>query len=181
MVVNAKKNSANATKTGPKPPKGAHYVEPQLVAEVEFSDWTPEQQVRGYLDHLITKEQAFLADYEAADKILVVNHTRRFDPAMRALRGCTSSVTSTAVPPVERFELSRSLTGWPRAGTESNVIPCCWTTRAAASSSRMRVSVLAAMPGLRGWLGWAVQAISLAGMLCGARKVGRSRRGTQPP
>jgi bifunctional non-homologous end joining protein LigD len=31
---------------GPQPPKGAHFVEPELVCEVEFTDWTPAGALR---------------------------------------------------------------------------------------------------------------------------------------
>ena len=38
--------------------------------------------------------------------------------------GCTRSVTSSAVPPVERFALSRSQTVRPSSGTDSGSSPC---------------------------------------------------------
>ena len=44
--------------------------------------------------------------------------------ARAATSGCTVSVTSVAVPPVERLALLRSTTRWPSAGTLSGVRPC---------------------------------------------------------
>ena len=39
--------------------------------------------------------------------------------ARAATSGCTSSVTSVAVPPVDRLALLRRMTRWPTGGTES--------------------------------------------------------------
>ena len=59
--------------------------------------------------------------------------------AIAALSGWTSSVTSVAVPPVERLELSRRSTTVPGGGTLSQVRSCLRRVSSAAASILMRV------------------------------------------
>ena len=63
--------------------------------------------------------------------------------ARAATSGCTSPVTSVAVPPVDRLALLRSTTRRPFSGTESASSPCFSSVRRAISSKRMRVSEVA--------------------------------------
>jgi hypothetical protein len=63
--------------------------------------------------------------------------------ARAATSGCTVSVTSVAVPPVDRLALLRSTTRWPRAGTLSGVRPCASSRPMAMSSRRILVSEVA--------------------------------------
>ena len=50
--------------------------------------------------------------------------TRAARSQTRHTSGCTRSVTSSAVPPVDRFALSRSQTVRPSSGTDSGSRPC---------------------------------------------------------
>ena len=59
-----------------------------------------------------------------------------------ATSGCTSPATSRAVPPVDRFAVSRSHTTRPCAGTVSGVTPWRASTRAVTSSRGSSVSPL---------------------------------------
>ena len=60
--------------------------------------------------------------------------------ARAATSGCTSSVTSVAVPPVLRLALLRSTTRRPFSGTSSGDRPCTPSRASAISSRRIRVS-----------------------------------------
>ena len=60
--------------------------------------------------------------------------------ARAATSGCTSSVTSVAEPPVDKFALLRRFTRWPLAGTVSGVTPWCARQVRAISSMRILVS-----------------------------------------
>ncbi len=59
---------------------------------------------------------------------------------MAATDGCTSSVTSVLVPPVDRFAFWRSVTTCPAAGTEPGCRDCPARWVRAWSSSAIRVS-----------------------------------------
>ncbi len=59
--------------------------------------------------------------------------------AMSRLSGWMTSVTSVAVPPVDRFAVLRRSTTWPAAGTESAVRPCRASIMSAWASSSRRV------------------------------------------
>ena len=63
--------------------------------------------------------------------------------ARAATSGCTSSVTSVAVPPVERLALLRKMTRVPLAGTEFSSKPCSLRRFLAMSSRRILVSEVA--------------------------------------
>ena len=63
--------------------------------------------------------------------------------ARAATSGWTSSVTSVAVPPVERLALLRSTTRVPCAGTESALSPCTARRPMAISSKRILVREVA--------------------------------------
>ena len=62
--------------------------------------------------------------------------------ARAAMSGCTSSVTSVALPPVDRLALLRSTTRWPWAGTDSGVSPSVAMRAMAMSSRRILVSAV---------------------------------------
>ena len=63
--------------------------------------------------------------------------------ARSATSGCTSSVTSVAVPPVERLALLRKITRAPLAGTELASKPCSLRRAMAMSSNRILVKDVA--------------------------------------
>ncbi|MNY28430.1 hypothetical protein D3C86_1624040 [compost metagenome] len=63
--------------------------------------------------------------------------------ARAAMSGWTSSVTSVALPPVDRLALLRSTTRVPLAGTESAVRCCLASVASAMSSKRILVSDVA--------------------------------------
>ena len=63
--------------------------------------------------------------------------------AQAAMSGCTSSVTSVAVPPVLRLALLRRITRLPLTGTASGVRPCRPRRATAMSSKRILVSEVA--------------------------------------
>ena len=60
--------------------------------------------------------------------------------ARAATSGCTLSVTSVAVPPVDRLALLRRMTRWPGIGTESGVRFCAARRASAMASMRILVS-----------------------------------------
>ena len=62
--------------------------------------------------------------------------------ARAAISGCTSSVTSVALPPVDRLALLRSTTRWPWAGMESGLRPSAAMRPRAMSSRRILVSAV---------------------------------------
>ena len=62
--------------------------------------------------------------------------------ARAAISGCTSSVTSVALPPVDRLALLRSTTRWPWAGTLSGVRPSLAMRAMAISSRRTLVNAV---------------------------------------
>src|SRR5450830_728239 len=63
--------------------------------------------------------------------------------ARAATSGCTSSVTSVAVPPVLRLALLRRITRWPLGGTDSGFRSCRARRAMAMSSKRILVSEVA--------------------------------------
>ena len=62
--------------------------------------------------------------------------------ARAATSGCTSSVTSVALPPVDRLALLRNTTRWPCAGTDPGASPSAAMRAMAMSSSRILVSAV---------------------------------------
>ncbi|HEX8066421.1 MAG TPA: DNA ligase D [Thermoleophilaceae bacterium] len=72
----------------PKPPRGARYVEPELVCEVEYTDWTSE----GVLRHPVYKG---LCDVDPAAVVVVVD-----DAEPEALAGETPSAADLPLGPL---------------------------------------------------------------------------------
>ena len=72
--------------------------------------------------------------------------------ARAAIEGCTSSVTSVAVPPVDKLALCRRFTRLPLMGTESAVMSCAPKQVRAMSSKRILVRDVACPVPRRGSL-----------------------------
>ncbi len=68
---------------------------------------------------------------------------RAASTARAATSGWTSSVTSVAAPPVDRFALLRSTTRRPASGIDPASSPCDASRASAIASRRMRVSGVA--------------------------------------
>src|SRR5205823_11553448 len=83
---------------GPKPPSGAIYVKPELVCEVEFTEWTGEMILR----HPVYKG---LCDVDPSDVVLGEGEARvDADEGPAALAGETPEAADIALGPLRELQ-----------------------------------------------------------------------------